>query len=157
MDAFELLKEDHRKVADLFEKIDETTEKAEKTREELFARVKRELDAHAHVEETLLYPELRKAEETRELTLEAVEEHKVVKELLAELDRLKKGTEQWKAKFTVLKENVEHHVEEEEDELFPDAKKVLDAERRDVLGKTMAEEKARFLERADARTSRKSA
>jgi hemerythrin superfamily protein len=156
MDAFQMLKEDHRKVEDLFAKIDETTERAEKTREELFGRAKRELDVHAHLEETLVYPELRKAEETRELTLEAFEEHKVVKELLAELDRMAKGTEQWKAKFTVLKENVEHHVKEEEDELFKDGKEVLDSVRRDVLGKAMAEEKARFLERLEAR-SRKTA
>jgi hemerythrin superfamily protein len=150
MDAFEMLKEDHRKVEDLFEKIDETTERAEKTREDLFARVKQELDVHAHLEETLVYPALRKAEETRELTLEAFEEHKVVKDLLAELDRMGKGSEQWKAKFTVLKENVEHHVKEEEDELFPDGKKVLDSVRREVLAKAMAEEKSRFLAKTKA-------
>ena len=144
MDAFDLLKADHEKVADLFAKLEETTERAEKTREELFGRLKDELDAHAHAEETLLYPVLEAAEATREITLEAVEEHALVKQLLAELDAMGKGSEEWTAKLTVLQEQVEHHVEEEEGEMFPDAKKVLDSVARDRLGTRIEEEKKAF-------------
>jgi hemerythrin-like domain-containing protein len=68
---------------------------------------------------------LESREETRELTLEAVEEHKVVRRLLSELARMAKDSGQWMAKLTVLRENVEHHVEEEEDELFKLARSAL--------------------------------
>lgn len=141
MNAFTLLKADHKKVAGILEKIDSTTERGVKTREELFTRLKTELDVHARIEETIFYPVLKKADETRDITLEAFEEHRLVKQLLGELDTMGKGEEQWTAKFTVLKENVEHHVEEEEGEMFPKARKVLSEEEADVLGERM--EKAR--------------
>src|SRR5689334_6334769 len=119
MNAFTLLKEDHQKVAGILEKLDDTTERGVKTREELFARLKSELEIHAEIEETIFYPELEKHDETRDITLEGIEEHRIVKELLAELDALAKDDEVWTAKMTVLKENVEHHVKEEEGEMFP--------------------------------------
>jgi iron-sulfur cluster repair protein YtfE (RIC family) len=144
MDAFKLLKQDHEKVAGIFEKLEPTTERALKTREELFAQLKGELTVHAEVEEQIFYPAIKDAEETHEITLEAFEEHNVVKTLLAELDAEPKDTEEWKAKLTVLKENVEHHVEEEEGEMFPKAKKVLDAELVEELGTRMEEAKAKL-------------
>lgn len=141
MNAFTLLKADHKKVAGILEKIDSTTERGVKTREELFTRLKTELDVHARIEETIFYPVLKKADETRDITLEAFEEHRLVKQLLGELDTMGKGEEQWTAKFTVLKENIEHHVEEEEGEMFKKARKVLSEEEADILGERM--EKAR--------------
>ena len=87
MDAFALLKADHEKVAGILETIENTTERALKGREELFARLKQELDLHATIEEEIFYPALEDAEETREITLEAYEEHRLVKQLLSELDR----------------------------------------------------------------------
>lgn len=134
MDAFELLEKDHEKVSGIFEKLEPTTERGVKTREELFAQLKQELDIHTQIEETILYPVLKQEEKTHDLTLESYEEHHVVKELLAELDKLAKDDETWGAKLTVLKENVEHHVEEEEDELFPKARKILSQEQIDALG-----------------------
>ena len=134
MNAFELLKKDHKKVSDLFKQLEETTERAVKTREELFAQLKQELDIHARIEEQILYPVLKEAKETHEITLEAIEEHNVVKQLLEELSTMAVGDEVWTAKLTVLKENVEHHVEEEEGEMFKDAKKVLSAEQIEELG-----------------------
>jgi iron-sulfur cluster repair protein YtfE (RIC family) len=142
MNAFTLLKADHDKVAKLLEQIDQTTERGVKTREELFAKVKTELDLHAQIEETIFYPALEQAEETRDITLEAFEEHRLVKQLLKELESLSKDTEEWTAKFTVLKENVEHHVEEEEGEMFPKAKKVLSKEDQETLGARLEEAKA---------------
>lgn len=142
MNAFTLLKADHDKVAKLLEKIDQTTERGVKTREELFAQVKTELDLHAQIEETIFYPALEQAEETRDITLEAFEEHRLVKQLLKELESMSKDTEEWTAKFTVLKENVEHHVEEEEGEMFPKAKKVLSKEDQETLGARLEEAKA---------------
>jgi hypothetical protein len=137
MDAFELLKKDHERVSGIFEKLEPTTERGVKTREELFTQLKRELDIHARIEEEILYPVLKKAKETEEITLEAYEEHHVVKQLLAELEELPKDDETWGAKLTVLKENVEHHVEEEEDEMFKDARKVLSKEEIETLGERL--------------------
>jgi hemerythrin-like domain-containing protein len=105
---------------------------------------------HARIEETIFYPALEKADETRDLTLEAFEEHRFVKQLLGELQSLAKDEEQWTAKFTVLKENVEHHVEEEEGEMFPKARKVLSEEDAERLGTRMEKAKNEQLKAASA-------
>jgi hemerythrin-like domain-containing protein len=148
MDAFELLKTDHQKVAGILKKIEGTTERALKTREELFTQLKFELDVHAEIEETIFYPVLEKAKESRDISLKAFEEHRIVKQLLSELEAEAKDDETWTAKFTVLKENVEHHVEEEEGELFKKARKVLSEEEIDELGARM--EKAKGEQKAAA-------
>ena len=141
MNAFSLLKSDHERVAGILASIEETTERAAKGREELFARLKEELDLHAKIEEEIFYPALEDSEDTRDITLEAYEEHSLVKQLLAELESQPKDSEEWTAKFTVLKENVEHHVEEEEGEMFQKARKVLSEEEIDELGNRLQEAK----------------
>lgn len=148
MDAFELLKSDHEKVAGILEKLDGTTERALKTREELFTQLKTELDIHAAIEEKIFYPVLEKADESRDVTLEAFEEHRLVKQLLGELEAEAKDDETWTAKFTVLKEQIEHHVEEEEGEMFKKARKVLSKEEIEELGARM--EKAKGEQKAAA-------
>jgi len=153
MNAFALLKADHEKVAGIMEKLDSTTERGVKTREELFTQLKTELDVHARIEETIFYPTLEEADETRDITLEAFEEHRLVKQLLQELESMSKDDEQWTAKFTVLKENVEHHVEEEEGEMFPKARKVLSEEQARSLGTRMEEAKKEELKAAKASAS----
>jgi hemerythrin-like domain-containing protein len=146
MNAFQLLKEDHQKVSGIFQQLEPTTERAEKTRTELFARLRDELDVHARVEETVFYPAIKQAAETREIVLEGFEEHHVVKLLLKELESVPVDTEQWTAKLKVLKENVEHHVEEEEGEMFQKARQVLSEEEINQLGAKMEEEKKRLQE-----------
>ena len=141
MNAFTLLKNDHQKVAGILEKIDETTERATKGREELFAQLKNELEVHTRIEEDILYPTLEEYEETRDISLEAYEEHAVVKRLLEELASAPKDDEQWTAKFTVLKENIEHHVEEEEGEMFTKARKILSKDEIENLGDRLLEAK----------------
>ena len=141
MNAFTLLKQDHETVADLLEKIDKTTERGLKTREDLFTKLKSELDVHAKIEETIFYPALENEDETRDITLEAFEEHRLVKQLLGELESMSKDSEEWTAKFTVLKENIEHHVEEEEGEMFENARKVLSKEDQETLGTRMEQAK----------------
>jgi hemerythrin superfamily protein len=140
MDAFELLKNDHKKVSQLFKEIESASGQA---KTQLFSRLKRELDVHAHVEETIFYPALEDTDEAREITLEAYEEHKVVKDLLAELARGGSPNDEWDAKLTVLKENVEHHVEEEEGELFSKARSVLSRDQIERFGAQMEAEKIR--------------
>jgi iron-sulfur cluster repair protein YtfE (RIC family) len=141
MNAFALLKADHEKVAGILETIEDTSERAVKGRDELFARLKTELDLHAMIEEEIFYPALEGTEEAREITLEAYEEHRVVKQLLAELEAEPKDTEEWTAKFMVLKENIEHHVEEEEGELFKKARQALSEEEIETLGDRLQEAK----------------
>ncbi len=148
MNAFELLKDDHKKVAGIFEKLEPTTERAIKTRHELFAQLKEELEIHAHIEETIFYPVLKKEAETRDITLEGFEEHHVIKILLGELTTTPVETEQWTAKLKVLKENVEHHVEEEEEEMFKSAREVLSKEVVNELGTRMEAEKKRQQQKA---------
>lgn len=142
MDIFDLLKKDHDKVKELFEQLEQTTERAEKKRENLFATVNEELTLHAEMEEELFYPRFRDEEPTRDLILEAIEEHKVVKKLLKELSAGSKGTEEWLAKAKVLMENVRHHMEEEEDEMFKRCRKVIDRDEAKSLAEAAEEFKA---------------
>jgi len=144
MNAFQLLKEDHKKVSGIFQQLEPTTERALKTREELFTKLKQELDIHAQIEETIFYPAIKDAHETREITLEGFEEHHVVKMLLGELEAMPVDTEEWAAKLKVLQENVEHHVEEEEEEMFQKARQVLSEEEINTLGAQMEEMKKRL-------------
>ncbi len=144
MDVYKLLKTDHLKVKSIFGELEETTERAVKTRESLFEKLKAELTLHAEAEEACFYPRFLEPEKTHDLTLEAIEEHKVVKTFLSELESEAKGTEEWAAKLKVLKENVEHHVEEEEGELFKLARTILSKEDADAV----AEEIEAFKEKA---------
>ena len=140
MDAFNLLKADHRKVEQLFAQLESASGKQKL---QVFEQIRTELELHTHIEEKIFYPALEEPEETHELTLEAYEEHDVVKKLLKELGRAKTATEEWEAQAKVLQENVEHHVEEEENELFPKAESALGKEEIVALGEQMEAEKAR--------------
>ncbi len=150
MDAFTLLKDDHKKVAALFAEIEPTTERAVKTREEAFGKLREELDVHAHIEEKILYPALKQEAETRDITFEGLEEHHVIKMLLGELAGMEVDTEVWTAKAKVLQENVEHHVEEEETKMFKLGREVLTKEQIDDLGNRLEAEKKKVRAAAAA-------
>jgi hemerythrin-like domain-containing protein len=150
MDAFSLLKADHENVAALFEQLESASGRQKL---EIFNQIRTELELHAHIEEKVFYPALEQPAETHELTLEAYEEHDVVKKLLRELSRARTPNEEWEAKAKVLQENVEHHVEEEENELFPKANQVLGDEEIEELGEQLQAEKARKQKAAKGRTS----
>lgn len=152
MDAFNLLKEDHRKVDALFDQLESATGKAKLT---VFNQIKTELELHTHIEEKIFYPALEEPEETHELTLEAYEEHDVVKKLLSQLGRAKTANEEWEAQAKVLRENVEHHVEEEENELFPKAEAALGKAEIADLGERMAAEKEKKQGRSAGKGSSK--
>lgn len=143
MDAFTLMKTDHKNVKNLFSQIQKTDSADERTT--LFHQLKIELDAHAHMEETVFYPAMEDQESTHDLTLESYEEHRLVKTLLEELLQLPADREEWMSKFQVLKENVEHHIEEEENEMFPKAKKILGT-RSKRLGEDMDLAKQNYLD-----------
>jgi len=140
MDAFELLKADHKKVNELFDQLEAATGKAKLN---VFKQIKTELELHTHIEEKIFYPALEKPEETHDLTLEAYEEHKMVKTLLTKLSGARTADDEWQAQAKVLRENVEHHVDEEENELFDKADDALSDEEIEALGQRMEAEKAR--------------
>ena len=150
MDAFNLLKADHRKVEKLFSELESARGQAKMR---VFEQIKTELELHTHIEETIFYPALEEPKQTHDLTLEAYEEHDVVKKLLQELSRAKSPNEEWEAKAKVLQENVEHHVEEEENELFPKASSALGAEEIETLGEQMESEKMRMQGRRGSKQS----
>ncbi len=153
MNAFELLKADHEKVSGIFDEIEPTTNRASKTRQQLFTELKNELDIHSQIEEQILYPALKDADETHEITLEAFEEHHVVKQLLKDLAKMPVESDEWAAKLKVLKENVEHHVEEEEGEMFRSAREILGREQLAELGAQMEAEKKRQEQKSAAARS----
>ena len=139
MDAIGLLKNDHKLVKKMIAEGEETTERAEKTRTELFARLKSELEIHERIEEEVLYPALRDNPRSEEIAYEAYEEHHVVDVILEELEMTPTSSPEWLAKFTVAKENLEHHIEEEEGELFPKARQILSEEELEQMGARMQE------------------
>jgi len=136
--ATTMLKEDHDRVRDLFKRYDDLGERAHVEKGRIAAEVSRELDVHAQLEEKIFYPACMKGEKDAEkIVRESFEEHKIVKTLLAEIDRLSPSDEQFDAKMTVLKENVEHHAKEEEDDLFPEAEDLLGDDQLRRLGGEM--------------------
>jgi hemerythrin superfamily protein len=126
-DAVALLKADHAAVKKLFAQHDKATKHDAETKQEIFDQIKAALTVHATIEEEIFYPAVKKArsEHTKDEVLEAYEEHKQIKSLLAQIGRLTPADETYDMKIKVLKEDVEHHVKEEEGEMFPDAKKFL--------------------------------
>ena len=141
MDAIALLKADHDKVKKLLTELESTTERGVKTRSELFATIKGELTVHEIIEEEIFYPELKAHPKAKDIVLEGYEEHHVVDLLMGELESLDVTDEAWGPKALVMKENIEHHIEEEEGEMFTTARRVFDAEELDDLGERMAARK----------------
>jgi iron-sulfur cluster repair protein YtfE (RIC family) len=137
MNAIDLLKRDHRKFERLTSELESTTERAIKTRERLFAELKEELIRHEEIEEEILYPALKEHPQAREIVLEGYEEHHVVDLILGELQGLEVSDETWTAKFSVMKESLDHHIEEEESDMFVKAEKLLSQEDLESLGDRM--------------------
>jgi len=139
MDAISLLTDDHAKVKKLLAEGEATTERAEKTRTELFEAIKGEMLIHERIEEEIFYPALKAHPKAKEIVLEGYEEHHVVDEIMGELETTSVTDEVWAAKFKVMKENIEHHMEEEEGEMFKQARQVFSTEELNELGARMME------------------
>ena len=132
MDALELLKQDHQKVKELFEKAEEAEGKEQ---EKIFEQIKTELETHARIEETVFYPAVQEHEELKDMVLESLEEHKQIKTLLREMDNLASDSEKFEPKLKVLMENVEHHAEEEEEgKMFPKLRQIMGKQKLEQLG-----------------------
>jgi hemerythrin-like domain-containing protein len=150
MNPIELLKNDHDEVKELFKQYEKAGDNALSKKLALFEQIRDALTVHMDIEETIFYPAVKavRDEKVKDEVREADEEHHVVKLLLAELGKMNLSDEQFDAKLTVLKENVEHHIEEEEDELLPDAEKKLSSELLEQLGDEMEERKEALLVRS---------
>jgi hemerythrin superfamily protein len=141
MDALTLLENDHRTVEGLLDELEPTTERALKTRQELFDRLKTELSVHEIIEEEIFYPTLKQHPKAKDIVLEGYEEHGVVDTLMGELSNLSVEDETWGPKVRVMIENIRHHIEEEEGEMFEKARQVFDRQELDQLGRAMADRK----------------
>ena len=144
MNAISLLEEDHRKMKKLLSELESTTERGVKTREELFATVREELTVHETIEEEIFYPALKAHPKTKDIALEGYEEHHVVDLLMGELEDLDVADESWGAKAKVMKENIEHHIEEEEGDMFKKTRQVFDEDELEALGERMSQRKAQL-------------
>jgi len=142
-DATELLKDDHDRVDALFQKVKANEDGNNK---DTFQKIMQELEIHTHIEEQIFYPNLLENgdEELQKIVREGLEEHGQVKTLLAEMGSMSGDDEEFKAKLQVVMENVEHHVQEEEGEMFPLVKDQLDEQMLTRLGSLMMAEKARM-------------
>lgn len=136
MDAIELLKQQHREVEELFEKFEKASAGAGKSLMDLFARIADNLAAHATIEEKLFYPSVYVGP-TADKLQEAVEEHLAAKRVIADLLDMDPSDVRFKAKMKVLQDLVEHHVEEEEKELFKNVKKLMTREELATIGEQM--------------------
>jgi hemerythrin superfamily protein len=147
LDAIKLLENDHRHVEKLFDGLMKS-----KGDTHLFNELDMELMVHASIEEKVFYPAAKNVEPTRDLVLESIEEHKQIKKVLHDLEQADKSTDEWRAGLKVLMEDVMHHVEEEEKELFPKVRsKVLSKEQLEELGTRMEQMKSEQMSAARSR------
>ena len=137
MKATDLLKKQHKNVKALFKKVEETEDGRQ--RRQLMDEIANELKIHTQIEEEIFYPAVREigTSKAEDMVDESFEEHHVVDLVLAELPKVDPEDERFAAKMTVLSELVEHHADEEEDEMFPLAQKKLGKERLQQLGEQM--------------------
>ncbi|EJN21337.1 regulator of cell morphogenesis and NO signaling [Pseudomonas sp. GM78] len=152
MNAIDLLKADHERVKGILSQLSESTERGLKKRAELLAKLEMEISIHTRLEEDVLYPAYKEAggKEQDVMYYEAKEEHRTVDSLvLPDLKVTDPSTPEFAGRVKVVKELLEHHIEEEETEMFPQAKKLLGKAVLDELGEKMETLKARLKKEHD--------
>lgn len=144
MNAIDLLKADHQKVDQLFQKVKATQEESEMAK--IFVDIKAELDVHAHIEEAIFYPYLMEHgdEDLQDITKEGIEEHHQAKMFLREISNLADESDKLEPKLKVLMEDIDHHKMEEEGEMFKLCEDQFDEEALNDLGSQMEAEKKSF-------------
>lgn len=149
MNAIDLLKADHKKVRELLAQLTETTSRATRRRTDLLEKIRVELEVHTTIEEEIFYPAFKEAGEKSdddEMFFEAIEEHRAAGDLvLPDLLKTEVTSDQFAGRAKVLKELVEHHAKEEEKEMFPRARQLLDRARLLELGEQMQTRKRELL------------
>ena len=134
MNATELLKQDHREVDSLIAELEGASGDTAGSYTATFQKLKTSLTVHAEAEEQIFYPAMEQFEETEELTEEAYSEHDEVKQLLEDMTGLNPGDEEFQELLAQLKDSVQHHVEEEESEMFPKAEELLGEATLETMG-----------------------
>jgi hypothetical protein len=147
MSIYDELKHDHEEVKQMLGELCEMTGRATRRKETLFEKFKAEMIAHSRAEEKVFYDAIKGKKEGKEDALEGYEEHHLVDIMLREMSRLDVNDDRWKAKLKVLKENIEHHIEEEENEIFDTAEDLLSEDEAEELGERFVTEKEKRLER----------
>jgi len=151
MDAITLLKNDHKEMRALLGALEETTTRAVKKRQTLLAKIEKNLKAHTSIEEEIFYPAFKQARQKSDddkMYFEALEEHRAAGDLvLPDLLGTDPSTENFSGRAKVLKELVEHHADEEEKEMFPRARKLLDKAELTALGQQMEQRKRELVGR----------
>lgn len=145
MIIYDELKKDHDQVKEMMTRIEELSSRASTSKMKLFEEMKAALTAHLRAEEKVFYNAMKPEKGAHDSALEGYEEHHVADVLMREISRLSPTDEKWKAKFTVLKENVEHHVEEEEGEIWAKAQEIFDEAKAQELGDAFVAEKEKLL------------
>jgi hemerythrin-like domain-containing protein len=143
-DAIALLTDDHKAVKKLFKSyhslIDDEAKGSQKA--EVAQQICRELTVHAQIEEEIFYPAVRESIDDQDLMDEAAVEHATAKDLIAQIEAMSPDDEYYDAKVTVLGEYIDHHVKEEQDEMFPKARKAIDV---DAIGAALKERKEELM------------
>jgi len=145
--AVDLLIEDHDRLKSLFKKLEEVPEDQQSEREQLLAKIEKEVQIHTDLEEEIFYPAFQKATEDHDdemMVFEAKEEHEVVDMELPRVKRTDSSTIQFEARAKVLRELITHHLEEEEKEMFPRAKKLLTDDILEELAQEMEKRRAQM-------------
>jgi hemerythrin-like domain-containing protein len=140
-DAIVLLREDHKRVKDLFKRFESLGPNASKSKREIVEKVVEELSVHSGIEEQIFYPAAREVLEDDSMILEDLEEHHIMKWTLLELHGMQPEDERFDAKVKVLIDMVRHHIKEEEEELFPELREALGRKRLQEIGDAMKEAK----------------
>jgi hypothetical protein len=148
MIIYDELKKDHDQVKEMMTRIEEMSSRASTSRVRLFEEMKSALTVHLRAEEKIFYEAIKPDKNAHDSALEGYEEHHLADVLMREISRLSPSDERWTAKFTVLKESVEHHVEEEEGEIWAKAQQILDEARAQQLGEAFVAEKEKLLAKA---------
>jgi hemerythrin superfamily protein len=150
-DAIALLKEDHARVRKLLTQLESSADRGGRRSEQFLNTIEQELKIHTRIEEQIFYPAFRDAaqkKDDKQLYFEAVEEHHVVDMVLPKIKKTRGSSEEFAAKVKVLKDLVDHHAREEEKEMFPRARKLMDREERRELGERLAEAKMSLMKDA---------
>jgi hemerythrin superfamily protein len=150
-DAIALLKADHKKVKELFTQVEDTSERAKAQLQRLGDEICAELTVHTQIEEQIFYPAIhertkRGHKDEKDLVLEAYEEHAAAKKVIEDIRATEPGDESYKPKIKTLSELIDHHVKEEESELFPGARELFDENELVELGQRLAKLKAQLQE-----------
>ena len=134
MDIFDIIKEDHEKVRDLIEKMIEESAPEKRNRSRNMSTLKDLILPHIYAEENLFYPVIMEETDGKDLVLEALEEHRAAKGVLSDVEAAEKDDDQFRANLQVLDDLLEHHIDEEEGEIFDKAEEVIDGDRADEMG-----------------------